>query len=156
MTKAIYSGDVDHLRFLVPMSYLYAGTEVLLMRGFEKFRAVTDMDGHYVSPNYGAMYEPDRAKYFHDNPDANYINIRIPSLQGETRVRPGDNLTIYERDEWLIYASNETHKKFQRDVGKQERLENRKRLALVAEAERDLKNAQRALELAQQKLSDLR
>ena len=145
----------EEFKFEIHMNYLHKGTKALLVKDGERIRVIADMDGHFVSPDYGQMFDAKRT-FYSQNPERNYINVKIVAMienyRGGARSAAHTNTpnsTIYETDGWMILVASPDHARYQRELNRVERAveaEFERVKADLAHAEADLRRAREALD----------
>lgn len=133
--------------YIIPLSYLREGTRFVAHGGNNStFTGITVMDGHAVSDRYGLRQGN---PYYHNNPDENYINVKIdgvnygghPCDRDELGNRLTINSSIYESDNLRIFVNKDAYDRYKEDLnwnsekGKEDQRAYQK-AALVAELEK--------------------
>lgn len=108
--------------YIIPLSYLREGTRFVAHGGNNStFTGVTTMDGHAVSDRYGLRQGN---TYYSDNPERNYINVKIdgvrygdhPCDRDELGNRLPINSGIYESDNLRIFVNKDAYDRYKKDL----------------------------------------
>lgn len=102
MTESNLTVEVD---LHAGLSHLVEGDRIRLVRGTHNTTSIlfatVAMDGHAVSNNYGSRV----GNLYYEDPTKNYINVKFDFT---TYSMGHPNSTIYARDDWRLFVSEET------------------------------------------------